>query len=98
MLTGCPELRDDEGKVRRPELIPRPPYGLRLQPREAEKFVEHWPAELSADIADLLDVITPNQTTLIDLRLTRVVREGVFRFTRSLAARDFRKDPQGGAV
>jgi hypothetical protein len=98
VLTGCPELRDEDGKVRRPELIPRPPYGLRLQPREAERFVEHWPAELGADIADLLDVIRPNQTTIIDLRLTRVVREGVFRFTRSLAARDFRKDPPGGVA
>jgi hypothetical protein len=97
VLTGCPELRDDEGKVRRPELIPRPPYGLRLQPREAERFVEHWPAELGAGIADLMDVIPPNQTTIIDLRLTRVVREGIFRFTRSLAARDFRKDPTGDA-
>jgi hypothetical protein len=96
VLTGCPELRDDEGKVRRPELIPRPPYGLRLQPREAERFVEHWPAELGAGIADLMDVIPPNQTTIIDLRLTRVVREGIFRFTRSLAARDFRKDDPGG--
>ena len=98
VLTGCPELRDEDGKVRRPELIPRPPYGLRLQPREAEKFVEHWTAELGADIADLMDVIAPNQTTIIDLRLTRVVREGVFRFTRSQAARDFRKDPPGGVA
>ena len=96
VLTGCPELRDGEGRVRRPELVPRPPYGLRLQPREAERFVEHWPAELGAGIADLMDLIRPNQTTIIDLRLTRVVREGVFRFTRSLAARDFRKDDPGG--
>ncbi len=98
VLTGCPELKDKDGKVRRPELIPRPPYGLRLQPRDVERFVEHWPAELGRGIADLVDVITPNQTTIIDLRLTRVVREGVFRFTRSLAHRDFRKDPPGAAV
>ena len=91
-------IRDADNKVRRPDLTPRPPYGLRLQPRDTEKWVEHWPAELGAGLADLLDVLTPNQTTIIDLRLTRVVREGVFRFTRSLAARDFRKDPAGGAV
>lgn len=97
-LTGCDEIRDADNKVRRPDLTPRPPYGLRLQPRDTEKWVEHWPAELGAGLADLLDVLTPNQTTIIDLRLTRVVREGVFRFTRSLAARDFRKDPAGGAV
>lgn len=97
-LTGCPEIRDGEGKVRRAELISRRPYRLRLQPRDAEKWVEHWAAELGASLPDLLDVLVPNQTTIIDLRLTRVVREGVFRFTRNLAARDFRNDLPGGTT
>lgn len=97
-LTGCPEIRDDKGKVRRAELIPRPPYGLRLLPRHEDKWVEHWAAELGADVASLLDVIQPNQTTIIDIRMTRVVREGVFRFTRQLAGRSFRKDEPGGPI
>ena len=46
----------------------------------------------------LLDVVTPNQTTIVDLRLSRVVREGVFRLTRSRTPRDFRKDPPGGPI
>lgn len=96
-LTGCDPVVVG-GKTVRPRLEPRPPYGLRLQPREAETWVEHWPAELGADIGDLMDVVAPNETTIIDLRLTRVVREGVLRFTRSLAARDFRKDPPGGVA
>lgn len=97
-LTGCPEIRDASGKLRREALIPRPPYGLRLLPRHEDKWVEHWLAELGADVGDLLDVIRPNETTIIDLRMTRIVREGVFRFTRNLAERSFRKDEPGGAA
>ncbi|MFY2764148.1 phospholipase [Arenimonas sp. MALMAid1274] len=96
-LTGCPEIRDADGRLRRPELVPRPPYGLRLLPRQEGKWVEHWLAELGADGGGLLEVLRPNETTLIDLRMTRVVREGVFRLTRNLAARSFSKDDPGGA-
>ncbi|HLS83447.1 MAG TPA: phospholipase [Arenimonas sp.] len=97
-LAGCPEIRNDKGKVLRTERIPRPPYGLRLQPRSEDGWVGHWAAELGAGLESLLEVIRPNQTTLVDIRMRRVVREGVFRLTRSLAARDFRKDPPGGLV
>ena len=94
-LTGCPEIVDDQGRRRRAGLVPRPPYGLRLLPRQDDKWVEHWLAELAADVGSLLDVIEPNQTTIIDLRLTRIVREGVFRFTSQLGPRSFRKDDPG---
>lgn len=94
-LTGCPEIVDAQGRRRREALVPRPPYGLRLLPRQDDKWVEHWAAELAADVGSLLDVIEPNQTTIIDLRLTRIVREGVFRFTTQLAPRSFRKDEPG---
>lgn len=92
-LAGCPEIVDGQGRRQRPARVPRPPYGLRLLPRQEGKWVEHWAAEL-AD-GSLLDLIAPNQTTVIDLQLTRVVREGVFRFTRQLAPRSFRKDEPG---
>jgi hypothetical protein len=94
-LTGCPEIVDDRGRRQRAPLVPRPPYGLRLLPRQDDRWVEHWLAELAADVGSLLDVIEPNQTTIIDLRLTRIVREGVFRFTTQLAPRSFRKDDPG---
>ncbi|HEU0151750.1 MAG TPA: phospholipase [Arenimonas sp.] len=94
-LAGCPEVREGDRLVRA-ERVPRPPYGLRLLPRQDEQWVEHWLAELGADTASLLDLVRPNETTVIDLRLTRVVREGVFRFTRQLAPRSFRDDPPGG--
>lgn len=97
-LAGCEPILDERGKLLRPERIARPPYGLKLQPRGPERLVEHWPTRLGAGLDDLLAVIEPNQTTIIDIVLHRVVREGVFRFTRNLAPRSFRDDPPGGAI
>jgi hypothetical protein len=94
-LTGCEEIRDAQGQRRRPPLLPRPPYGLRLQPRAEDRWVEHWAAEWGDAAGDLMSVVEPNQTTIIDLRLTRVVREGVLRFTRQLAPRSFKDDAKG---
>lgn len=94
-LTGCPAIVDDSGRQHRAARAPRPPYGLRLLPRQDDKWVEHWAAELAAGMGSLLDVVEPNQTTIIDLRLTRIVREGVFRFTTQLSPRSFRKDDPG---
>jgi len=97
-LTGCPAIADAQGRQRRAERIPRPPYGLRLMPRLEGKWVEHWMTELAADPGSLLDLVAPNQTTVIDLRLTRIVREGVFRFTSQLSPRSFRRDEPGPAI
>ena len=98
-LSGCPAipgLKPDS--IARPALIPRQPYGLRIQPRDGEAFVEYWPAEMHADVQDLLPLIPPNETTIIDIRLTRVVREGVFRLTRQLSPRNFKNTDPGGAI
>lgn len=97
-LAGCPPIPDGKGGIARPALVPRPPYGLTLQPRGREKLVEHWAAALGGGLDDLLEVINPNQTTVVDIVLQRIVREGVFRFTRGLAPRDFRDDAAGGAL
>ena len=96
-LAGCPAIVEGARTIRE-ALVPRPPYGLRLLPRQDDQWVEHWLAELGADTAGLLDLIRPNETTIIDLRLTRVVREGVLRFTRQLAPRRFRDDAPGGPI
>lgn len=98
-LAGCaeiPGLKPD--RPARPALIPRQPYGLRIQPRDGEAFVEYWAAEMHADVQNLLPLIPPNETTIIDIRLTRVVREGVFRLTRQLSPRSFKNTDPGGAI
>jgi hypothetical protein len=98
-LTGCPAIPDNSADgIARAALVPRPPYGLRIVPREEDRFVEYWMAELPGDGRNLLSMIAPNETTIIDIRLTRVVREGVFRLTRQLGSRSFRDTDPGGPL
>ena len=97
VLAGCPELRDERGRLVRAELLPRPPYSLKLSPRVDDRLVGHWGGVLDPEFGDLLAALPPNRTTIIDFVLTRVVRESVFRLTRNLARRSFRDDDPGGA-
>lgn len=98
-LAGCPPIPGlKPGSIARAELIPRPPYGLRIQPRDGDHFVEYWAAEMHAAVQDLLPLIPPNETTIIDIRMTRVVREGTFQLTRQLGARSFREVKPGGVI
>ena len=98
-LAGCPPIPRRDGSNARAALQPRPPYGLLLQPRHDQRFVEYWRAQLDVARHDLLTWLRPNETTIIDLHMARVVHEGVFRFTRRLApAQDFRHVEPGGIV
>ena len=65
--------------------------------RAGEKLVGHWGAVLDPAFGDLLAALPPNRTPIVDLVLTRVVRDSVFRFSRSLSKRSFRDDEPGGA-
>ncbi|GAB3039863.1 MULTISPECIES: phospholipase [Oleiagrimonas] len=99
VLEGCPPIPRADGSIARPELKPRPPYGLHVRPRGGERFVEYWDATLDVSVQSLLPLLRPNETTLVDIHLSRIVREGVFGFTRQLAPpHDFRDVPPGGAV
>ena len=98
-LTGCPAIPGPKsGQTARLEWIARPPYGLKIQSREGEHFVEHWESELHSSVKDLLPMISANETTIIDIRLTRVVREGTFRLTRQLSPQSFKKSEPGGVI
>jgi hypothetical protein len=98
-LTGCAAIPGTKpGSIARVAWIPRSPYGLRVQPREENKFIEYWTAELAASVQDLLPLIAPNETTIIDIRLSRIVREGVFRLGQQLASRSFKDTEPGGAI
>ena len=90
-----PKTLDSEA---RPELIPRGQYGLTIRPRAADGIVLYLEGAISAAEHDILDYVVPNQTTLVDIVLTRVVRSGVFTFTRQLAPRSFKNDPFGNPI
>lgn len=98
-LTGCAPIPGPKpGEIARPAWIARQPYGLRIQPREGEHFVEHWETELHSSVKDLMPMINANETTIIDIRLTRVVRTGTFSLTRQLSPQSFKNTDPGGVV
>lgn len=98
VLAGAGPVVDDGGVVIRPALAGFGPYGLSVTPRHPDDAVTYCAAALSPDNGNLLPHLRPNETTLVDVVLTRVVREGVFRLRRSLKARSFKADPPGGVA
>ncbi len=99
VLAGCPAIKRADGSVARPALVPRPPYGIRLDPRHRDRFVAYWQAMLDTAVHELLDLVHPNQTTLVDIHLSRVVHRGILGFTTRLAPpQDFKHVEPGGVA
>ena len=99
VMRGSPEIPhpDHPDRVIRPALPGAPALGIVLEPHAAEGFVHFLGAGLTAKEATLARVVTPNQTTLVDIVMRRVVREGVFLMDRDSerSDRDFSKDDPG---
>jgi hypothetical protein len=72
--------------------------GLEIAARPDEGFVHYLPAVLQAARKVLQDFIHPDETTLVDIVLRRVVREGVFRLTDNLEPEDFTDQPPGKPI
>lgn len=72
--------------------------GLRVVPYPQDGFVHYLPCALPATAAQLRAWVRPHETTVIDVVLRRVVREGVFRLTRERTPEDFTKAPPGGPI
>jgi hypothetical protein len=71
--------------------------GIVVEPHLVSGLVHYLPAELEAAAKTLATVVKPNQTTLVDVVLSRVVREGVFRLVPldKRSDTDFAKEPAG---
>ena len=96
-MLGAPAVTY-KGKEIRAALLPCESLGLRVIPFPQDGFVHYLPTQLKAETAHLLDMVRPNQTTVIDIVLKRIVREGVYRLTREPAPADFTKQPLGPPV
>ena len=74
--------------------------GLQIRPRPEDDgtFVHYLPCDLQASKRLLTAALKPNQTTLIDIVLQRVVREGVFRIGRGTDTKGFRRQAPGPPI
>lgn len=100
VMHGAPEVATDS-KVIRGSGPGAQALGFRILPRPAKGFVHYLPCEIQAS-SDLLDIATgANSSTLIDVRLRRVVRKNVFRMSRmqgDSVAGDFKKTKPGDKI
>ncbi|MGH8400089.1 MAG: phospholipase, partial [Gammaproteobacteria bacterium] len=96
-MTGAPEVMF-KGKQLRPALQACSSLGLRVVPYPQDGFVMYQPATLAASVKNLADFVKPNQTTIVDIVMRRIVRESVYRLTSKASPEDFTKQPPGSPV
>lgn len=94
-LTGAEAIFNHEQPLRA-ALRPAPGIGLSITPFPLNGFVRYLPAALPASTAHMHSLISPNQTTVIDITLRRIVGSGTYRLTRNLEPDDF-TDARPGA-
>ncbi|MGB9429245.1 MAG: phospholipase [Gammaproteobacteria bacterium] len=87
-----------KGKQLRSALPACTDIGLRVIPYPQDGFVLYQPAMLTASAENLANFIKPNQTTIVDIIMRRIVREGVYRLTTQASPEDFTKQPPGAPI
>jgi hypothetical protein len=100
LMLGSDEIRDGDLVVR-----PRRPgidrLGLELRPRPDRGFAHYLDCRITASRELLGALLQPDGTTLVDIRLTRVVRKNVFRLQAmkgDSTGRKFSDTPPGPGI
>lgn len=96
MLGDAPVMQD--GRELRAALPASEGMGLQVKPYPLDGFVHYVPAILPASDEWLRQVIRPHETTMIDIYLHRVVREGTYRLSRRHDHEDFTRVEPGPPV
>ena len=87
-----------KGRQLRPALPTCASLGLNVVPYPQDGFVLYQPASLKATPQNLNNLIKPNQTTIVDIVMRRIIREGVYRLTQNPSPQDFTRQPPGGPI
>lgn len=96
-MNGCKELTIDS-KIYRKETKGAANYGIKIEPFDTSGYVHYLPCQYSSKTNDLIQFIKPNQTTIIDIVLKRVIRRGVFELTKDRSSGSFKKQPLGKPI
>ena len=97
VMAGC-EAVMHEGRVLRPASPGAKSLGLRINPRPSEGFVHYLPCEITASTKLLKSILRPNQTTLVDIVLRRVIRRGLFELDQGTQQRGFKNTQPGDPI
>lgn len=98
VMTGAENVTDGEGNIYRPALAGAKSLGFVIYPHLDEDLVQYLSGEIKATADRLGKFLKPNETTLVDITLRRVVRERVYRLTKDRKPNEFRKGEAGPAV
>jgi hypothetical protein len=82
VMKGVSEVTDDCGKVVRDAAQGAEMLGFRIVARPDSGFVHYLPCEIQASPEVLEKVLQPNCTTLVDIRLQRIVHKTVFQLEK----------------
>lgn len=98
IMVGTGQIFDEEGGVLRPASRGAEMLGLSIRPMPTSGFVHYLRCDLQASRGVLRSFLKDNETTMVDIVLRRIVREGVFRLKTGLKRGSFEKDPVGGPI
>ena len=93
LMVGCAEIpgvRDKSDGIKS--------LGFMLHPRPEEGFVHYQKCRISASANLFRAVVKPNQTTLVDIILNRVVHSETFRLDRTLKQGSFKDVKPGDEI
>jgi hypothetical protein len=97
-MQGCDAVADAQGKVHRIAVAGASRLGLRINPFETTGYAHYRPGKLDVDREGLSVFIKPHATTLVDIKLHRIVREGVFQLTKDTGPGSFKGQPLGDPI
>jgi hypothetical protein len=98
LMHGSDAVLDAAGEVRREALPGATRLGLRINPFDTTGYAHYRPGRLDASREALERFVKPHATTLVDIRMRRIVREGVFQLTQDTSAKSFKKQPLGDPI
>jgi len=98
VMHGSGEVLSPEGGVLRPALESAEALGIEISPHVQDGWIHLLPARLNATAKTLERFVRPHTTTMIEVVMRRVMREGVYRLTRDRKSKDFTRDPGGEAL
>ena len=97
VMVGCPAVPDR--RPNRPDLRPQLPgiksLGFEVHPRPTDGFVHYRKCRAKGSEDLLRNIVLPNQTTMVDIKLTRVVHEETFRIKRTTKPEGFKRVQPG---
>jgi hypothetical protein len=101
VMKGSETVTDEAGKEVREALKGAETLGIRIVARPDKGFVHYLPCEFTASREMLEKALHRNSTTLVDIRLQRVVRKNVFRvdkMTDPIQPIDFKETLPGDEI